>query len=43
MKRAFLDLAHDVAGLLAIAAFVVFAVYGSAGLSAAVIAARIGQ
>ncbi|WP_258593388.1 hypothetical protein [Mesorhizobium sp. AR07] len=43
MKRALLDLAQDVASLLAMAAFLAFAFYGSAGLSAATIASRIGQ
>lgn len=43
MKRAFLDLAQDVASLLAMAAFLAFSVYGSAGLSAALIMVRAGQ
>lgn len=43
MRRAFLDLVQDVAGFLAIAAFLASAVYGSAGLSAATIVARLGQ
>ncbi|MER9851211.1 hypothetical protein NKJ55_28625 [Mesorhizobium sp. M0106] len=35
MKRALLDLAQDVAGFLAIAAFLAFAIYGTAGLTLA--------
>lgn len=43
MRRAFLDLAQDVASFLAMAAFLAFAAYGSAGLSALIIVSRIGQ
>ncbi|TIT62117.1 MAG: hypothetical protein E5W90_31715 [Mesorhizobium sp.] len=43
MKRAFLDLAQDCLSLLAVAAFLGFATFGSAGISAAVIAWRLGQ
>lgn len=43
MRRAFLDLAKDVASFLAMAAFLAFAFYGTAALSAATIASRIGQ
>ncbi|SDA39504.1 hypothetical protein [Mesorhizobium qingshengii] len=43
MRRAFLDLAKDVASFFAMAAFLAFAYCGTAALSAATIAARIGQ
>lgn len=43
MKRALLDLAQDVASFLAMAGFLAFAVYGTAGLSAALIMMRTGQ
>lgn len=43
MRRAFLDLVQDCLSLLAMAAFVGFATFGSAGISAAVIAWRLGQ
>lgn len=43
MKRALFDLAQDVASFFAMAAFLAFVVYGSAGLSAVIIAWRAGQ
>ncbi|MES0068748.1 hypothetical protein NKJ73_23520 [Mesorhizobium sp. M0074] len=43
MKRDLLDLAQDCLSLLAVAGFVAFATFGSAGISAAVIAWRLGQ
>lgn len=43
MKRALLDLAEAVSSFLAIVVFLAFVFYGSAGISAAVIAWRLGQ
>lgn len=43
MKRDLLDFVQDCLSLLAVAAFVGFATFGSAGISAAVIAWRLGQ